>query len=69
MTTHEHNLPIPVLYDDVMQLFARSGTGYTPTYIVFYGGPPGENYVWATHDVPKDPKFVQSSSLLLATLD
>ncbi|KAJ8093052.1 hypothetical protein PM082_020533 [Marasmius tenuissimus] len=57
MTTHEHNLPVAVLYDDVMQLFARSGTGYTPTYIVFYGGPPGENYVWATHDVPGDPKL------------
>ncbi|KAL0568939.1 hypothetical protein V5O48_013038 [Marasmius crinis-equi] len=57
MTTHEHNLPVPALYDDVMQLFSRSGTGYTPTYLVFYGSPPGENYVWANHDVPGDPKL------------
>ncbi|KAK7049435.1 hypothetical protein VNI00_006036 [Paramarasmius palmivorus] len=57
MTTHEHNLPVPVIYDDVAQLFARSGTGYTPTHIVNYGGLLGEVYVWANHDVPNDPKL------------
>ncbi|EEB88147.1 hypothetical protein MPER_14180, partial [Moniliophthora perniciosa FA553] len=57
ITTHEHNLPVPVIYDDVAQLFARSGTGYTPTHIVDYGGLTGEVYVWAHHDVPNDPKL------------
>ncbi|KAF9265808.1 hypothetical protein L218DRAFT_859632 [Marasmius fiardii PR-910] len=57
MTTLEHNLPFPVLYEDVTKLFSLSGSGYTPTYIVYYGGPPGENYLWANHDVPNDPKL------------
>ena len=45
----EHSLPVPVLYDDVVNLFARSRTGYTPTLIVGYGGLAGENY-WYQHD-------------------
>ena len=43
-TTLEHSLPTPRLYKDVVQLFAKSGTGYTPTLIVGYGGLWGENY-------------------------
>jgi hypothetical protein len=58
MTTLEHALPVPVLFDDVLTLFALSGTGYTPTHIVNYGGAWGEQYVWATEDVPNDPKYV-----------
>ncbi|KAF7308739.1 Amidohydro-rel domain-containing protein [Mycena kentingensis (nom. inval.)] len=57
MTTIEHAIPIPVLYDDVMTLFVESGTGYTPTHIVTYGGPMGEQYVWAHEDLPNDPKL------------
>lgn len=34
MTTIEHNLPVPVLYDDITTLFALSGTGNTPTHLV-----------------------------------
>lgn len=45
----EHSLPVPVLYDDVVSLFASSRTGYTPTLIVGYGGLSGENY-WYQHD-------------------
>ena len=56
MTTVEHALPVPTLYDDVLTLFASSGTGYTPTHIVNYGGAFGEQLVWATQDVPNDPK-------------
>ena len=58
MTTVEHPLPIPRLYDDIMTLFATSGTGSTPTHIVNYGGVFGEQYVWATEDIPNDPKYV-----------
>ena len=61
MTTVEHALPIPVLYDDVLTLFALSGTGATPTHIVNYGGPFGEQLVWATEDISNDPKYVFSS--------
>lgn len=56
MTTVEHAIPTPVLYDDVMKLFILSGTAYTPTHIVNYGGTMGEQYVWATNDIPNDPK-------------
>jgi imidazolonepropionase-like amidohydrolase len=45
----EHSLPVPNLYRDVVQLFARSHTGYTPTLIVGYGGLSGE-YYWYQHE-------------------
>ena len=54
----EHAIPIPTLYDDVLTLFALSGTGSTPTHVVNYGGAWGEQLVWAIRDVPNDPKFV-----------
>jgi imidazolonepropionase-like amidohydrolase len=47
-TTVEHSLPVPRLYKDVVTLFAKSRTGYTPTLIVGYGGIWGENY-WYQH--------------------
>jgi hypothetical protein len=58
MTTVEHAIPIPTLYDDVLTLYALSGTGSTPTHIVNYGGVMGEQLVWAIRDVPNDSKFV-----------
>ncbi|KAJ7043643.1 hypothetical protein C8F04DRAFT_1366688 [Mycena alexandri] len=57
MTTVEHAIPIPTLFEDVTTLFALSGTGYTPTHIVNYGGGWGEQLVWASEDVPNDPKL------------
>ena len=47
-TTVEHSLPVPKVYKDVVTLFAKSGTGYTPTLIVDYGGLSGE-YYWYQH--------------------
>ena len=47
-TTIEHNIPIATLYDDVVQLWKRSGTANTPTLIVCYGALNGENY-WYQH--------------------
>ncbi len=47
-TTVEHSLPVPKLYKDVVTLFAKSRTGYTPTLIVGYGGLSGE-YYWYQH--------------------
>ena len=43
-TTIEHALPVAPLYEDVIQLFARSNTSYTPTLVVNYGGIYGERY-------------------------
>lgn len=47
-TTIEHSIPIAPLYKDVIQLFAQSGTAWTPTLIVNYGGIVGERY-WYQH--------------------
>lgn len=47
-TTIEHNMPIAVLHDDVIQLWKRSQTAYTPTLIVNYGSVSGE-YYWYQH--------------------
>lgn len=58
MTTVEHNIPVSVLYDDLLTLYSLSGTGSTPTHIVDYGGPFGEQLLWATEDIPNDPKYV-----------
>jgi hypothetical protein len=58
MTTIEHNIPVSMLYDDILTLYAKSGTGSTPTHIVDYGGMFGEQYLWATEDIPNDFKYV-----------
>ncbi len=47
----EHALPVAPLYKDVLTLFGRSKTGYTPTLIVGYGGIWGENYWYQQSDV------------------
>jgi len=53
---HEHALPIYPLYSDVWKLISQAHMIVTPTLIVSYGGPFGENYFW-TREVPyHDPK-------------
>jgi imidazolonepropionase-like amidohydrolase len=44
----EHSLPVPRIYKDTVELFARTKAGYTPTLIVGYGGLSGE-YYWYQH--------------------
>jgi Tol biopolymer transport system component len=64
-TAVEHNLPIE-LHDDVIQLYARSGTNYTPTLVVAYGGPSVELYFHNQgnyHDSPKLRRFVPEAEL------
>jgi len=56
MATIEHAIPIPVLHEDILTLYALSGTAATPTHIVNYGGVMGEQLLWATHDIVNDPK-------------
>jgi imidazolonepropionase-like amidohydrolase len=44
----EHNVPIQNLYNDVVTLWSKTKTHYTPTLIVAYGAMNGENY-WYQH--------------------
>ena len=54
---NEHTLPITPLYKDVLQMFAQSGIAETPTLIVNYGGPFGENYFYENTNVHDDVKL------------
>lgn len=61
---NEHNIPIIPLYKDVQQLAAQTGIGYTPTLLVTYGGPWGENYFFTNmnpHDDEKVNRFMPHS--------
>jgi imidazolonepropionase-like amidohydrolase len=63
-TTIEHALPISPLYKDVTTLFAKSGTAYTPTLLVAYGGISGDKWFHQHYDLWKDErlqKFVPQS--------
>ena len=53
----EHALPITPIFDDVVQLFKTSQTTNSPTLLVSYGGPFGENYFYTTEDVIGDKKL------------
>src|SRR5260370_3934300 len=54
---NEHTLPIAPLEKDVVQMFAQSGIGETPTLIVAYGSPWGENIYYENTDAHDDPKL------------
>jgi len=53
----EHSLPIAPMYKDAVELFAKSGTTYTPTLLVQYGGPWAENWWYEHHDILSDTKL------------
>jgi len=57
MHGNEHTLPVVPLYKDVVELFARTKTAYTPTLLVQYGGPIAEEYFYTTTEVHDDPKL------------
>jgi hypothetical protein len=54
---NEHTLPITPLYKDVLQIFAQSGIASTPTLIVNYGGPFGEDYWYESTEVHDNTKL------------
>jgi len=58
-TTVEHALPIAPLYKDVVTLFAKSGTSYTPTLLVAYGGFFGDHWFYQHEDVWKDERLLR----------
>ena len=54
---HEHTIPTYPLQPDVIRLLQESGITYTPTIIVAYGGPWGENYWYEHMDLLHDAKL------------
>ena len=55
----EHTLPIAPMYKDAVQLFAQSGTTWTPTLLVQYGGPWAENWWYEHYDILSDAKLTR----------
>jgi Tol biopolymer transport system component/imidazolonepropionase-like amidohydrolase len=58
-TTIEHALPIAPLGRDVVQLFAQSGTAYTPTLLVAYGGLSGDRWFHQHYELWKDERLAR----------
>ncbi len=54
----EHSLPVSPLYKDVVTLFSKSHTQYTPTLIVTYGGIMGENYWYSNTNVWENQRLL-----------
>ncbi len=68
---NEHSLPLPDLYDDVVQLTAQTRIAYTPTLLVNYGGPWTEDYYYTNespHDDPKLRRYTPYYALAARTL-
>ena len=62
----EHSFPIFPIYRDVVQLTAHTRVAYTPTLLVSFGGPFGENWFFTRenpHDDPKLQRFTPHSEL------
>jgi len=55
----EHSLPITPIYNDVIQVFSKSHSGWTPTLLVDYGGLFGEDYFYQHYDAYDDPKLLR----------
>jgi Tol biopolymer transport system component/imidazolonepropionase-like amidohydrolase len=56
-TTIEHALPITPLRKDVVSFLAGSGTSYTPTLLVAYGGISGEKWFHQHYELWKDERL------------
>ena len=59
-STIEHNVPVDVFYDDVLQFFGQSNSNYTPTLVVTYGGLAGDPYWRQAMDVFDHPLMVHT---------
>ncbi|MDA1194224.1 MAG: amidohydrolase family protein [Planctomycetota bacterium] len=58
-TTLEHAIPVAPLYKPELELLAKSGTCYTPTLVVGYGGFWGENYWYAKTRVWENERLLR----------
>ncbi|SMO78337.1 Imidazolonepropionase [Gracilimonas mengyeensis] len=54
----EHNIPVAPLYNDVVELWAASETGYTPTHVVNYGSMSGEYYWYQKNNVWENERLL-----------
>ena len=57
----EHNIPVAPVYKDVLEVWGKSGTGYTPTLIVNYGGLNGEYFYYQRDNVWENEKLLTFS--------
>ncbi len=57
MHGNEHTLPDSPIFRDVVELFARTRTAYTPTLIVQYNAESMREYFFTRTDVHSDPKI------------
>ncbi len=57
MHGNEHTLPVAPLYKDVIELYAKTRTAYTPTLIVQYNGLSSREYFFTRTEVHDDPKL------------
>ncbi len=55
----EHSLPIATGYDDLTQLWSATKFGYTPTFVVSYGGQMGEEYWYDRTEVWKNERLMR----------
>lgn len=53
----EHAIPLANAYDDVLQFWATSQVGYTPTLNVAYGGLGAEHFWYQESDIYKHPRL------------
>jgi len=56
-TTVEHALPITPLRKDIVSFLAASGTSYTPTLLVAYGGISGDKWFHQHYEMWKDERL------------
>lgn len=55
----EHSLPISTGYQDLTTLWSQTKFGYTPTFVVSYGGLMGEEYWYDRTEVWKNERLVR----------
>jgi hypothetical protein len=55
----EHSLPIAKGYADLTALWSATKFGYTPTFVVSYGGMMGEEYFYDRSEVWKNPRLMR----------
>jgi imidazolonepropionase-like amidohydrolase/Tol biopolymer transport system component len=54
----EHTVPVERIYKDALTLWSNSGTAYTPTLVVAYGGTFGENYWYQKSNVWENERLM-----------
>jgi hypothetical protein len=59
VTGLEHTVGLTPIYDDVVRLWAATGAGNTPTLIVVYNGPAGEQFFHQRERLWEDEKLLR----------